>query len=40
MINGTQLIVSLGVEALYRSKNLIIIADVVGALTLEALKGK
>lgn len=39
MINGTQLIVSLGVEALYRSKNLIIIADVVGALTLEALKG-
>lgn len=39
MINGTQLIVSLGAEALKRAENAAIIADVAGALTLEALKG-
>jgi len=39
MINGTQLITSLGAEALYRSINISIVADLVSALTLEALKG-
>lgn len=39
LINGTQLICSLGAEALYRAKNLSIIAETVTALSLEALKG-
>ncbi len=40
MINGTQLIVSLGAEALARAENLCKVADIVGAMSLEALKGK
>ncbi|KAL7746388.1 hypothetical protein RI367_008231 [Sorochytrium milnesiophthora] len=39
MINGTQLITSLGAEALVRATLLTKMADVVGALTLEALQG-
>lgn len=39
LINGTQLICSLGAEALYRAKNLSIIAETVTAMSLEALKG-
>jgi len=39
LINGTQLIVSLGAEALERGKNCVLLADVIGAITLEALKG-
>lgn len=39
LINGTQLIGSLGAEAVERALNLCITADVVAALTLEALNG-
>ncbi len=39
MINGTQFIVSLGSEAVSRSENISIAADICGALTLEALRG-
>jgi histidine ammonia-lyase len=39
MINGTQFISSLGAEALVRSDMIIRLADVIGALTLEVLKG-
>ena len=39
MINGTQFITSLGSEALVRAHNLCILADIIGALTLEVLKG-
>jgi histidine ammonia-lyase len=39
MINGTQYITALGSEAVNRSRNLVIVADIIGALTLEALKG-
>jgi len=39
LINGTQLIVALGAEAVHRSRALARQADVVAALTLEALRG-
>eukprot|EP01119_Soliformovum_irregulare_P002456 TRINITY_DN12702_c0_g1_i1.p1 TRINITY_DN12702_c0_g1~~TRINITY_DN12702_c0_g1_i1.p1 ORF type:complete len:531 (+),score=111.70 TRINITY_DN12702_c0_g1_i1:1863-3455(+) len=39
MINGTQLIVGIGAEALYRAERLCVVADVAGAMSLEALKG-
>lgn len=39
LINGTQLITSLGAEAIERSKNIARQADVVAALSLEALRG-
>lgn len=39
MINGTQFISSLGAEAVVRSENLVLLADIVGALSLEVLKG-
>jgi histidine ammonia-lyase len=39
MINGTQFIASLGSEAVVRAEHLTKVADVVGALTLEVLKG-
>ena len=39
MINGTQFMTSLGAEALVRAKNLIVAADIIGAFTLEVLKG-
>jgi histidine ammonia-lyase len=39
MINGTQFISSLGAEALVRAQNLVIVADIIGALSLEVLKG-
>jgi len=39
LINGTQLITSLGAEATVRSANVALCADVVCALTLEVLKG-
>jgi len=39
LINGTQFITSLGAEAVSRAENISIVADVAGALTLEALKG-
>ena len=39
MINGTQFIASLGVEALERAKSIALQADVVAAMTLEALQG-
>jgi histidine ammonia-lyase len=39
LINGTQLITSLGVEAVVRASNLVRIADAVAAMTLEALRG-
>jgi len=39
LINGTQLITSLGAEAVYRAENCSLVADVAGALTLESLKG-
>ena len=40
MINGTQLITALGAEAVYRAENIAREADVVAALTLQALEGK
>lgn len=39
LINGTQLIASLGSEALERAETVARQADVVAALTLEVLKG-
>lgn len=39
LINGTQLISSLGAEALVRAEAISRQADVIAALTLEALKG-
>lgn len=39
LINGTQLIASLGAEALERAETVARQADVVAALTLEVLKG-
>ena len=39
MINGTQLITSLGAQAVVRAENVANCADVVCAMTLEALKG-
>jgi len=39
MINGTQLITSLGAQAVIRAQNVTNCADVVCAITLEALKG-
>lgn len=39
LINGTQFISSLGAEAFVRGNNIIKIADMVGALSLEVLKG-
>jgi histidine ammonia-lyase len=39
MINGTQFISSLGAEALVRAENCVKVADIVGALSLEVLKG-
>ena len=39
MINGTQLITSLGAEAVERAANVALCADVAVALSLEALKG-
>lgn len=39
LINGTQLIASLGSEALVRAQNCARTADAVSAITLEALKG-
>lgn len=39
LINGTQLICVLGAEALYRAKNISILAETVTAMSLEALKG-
>jgi histidine ammonia-lyase len=39
MINGTQFITALGAEALYRAERVAIQADIVAALTLEALQG-
>lgn len=38
LINGTQLIASLGAEAIVRAKRIARQADVVAALTIEALK--
>jgi histidine ammonia-lyase len=39
LINGTQLITSIGAEAVVRAKNIARQADVVAAMTVEALKG-
>lgn len=39
MINGTQLITSIGVEACVRAQNVLVCADITVAMTLEALKG-
>jgi len=39
LINGTQLIASLGAEAIVRAENCVRAADVITALTLEALRG-
>jgi histidine ammonia-lyase len=39
LINGTQFISGLGAEALKRAKTISIVADIAGAMTLEALKG-
>lgn len=39
LINGTQLITALGAEAVFRAMNVAKTADVVAAITLEALKG-
>ncbi|EFC47317.1 histidine ammonia lyase [Naegleria gruberi] len=39
LINGTQFICALGTEALVRSVNATRVADIVGAMTLEALRG-
>ncbi|XP_065910340.1 histidine ammonia-lyase-like isoform X2 [Dysidea avara] len=39
LINGTQLITSLGAEAVHRAKNIARQADIVAALTLEVLQG-
>lgn len=39
LINGTQVMTAVGAKALHTSKNLVKLADVAGALSLEALKG-
>lgn len=39
LINGTQLIVALGAEAVHRASSMARQADVIAALTLEALRG-
>ena len=39
LINGTQFISGLGAEATKRAKNVAIVADIAGGLTLEALRG-
>jgi len=39
LINGTQMMTALGVLALIRAENLLVHADLAGALSLEALKG-
>lgn len=39
MINGTQFMTSLGAEALLRAEKVTIQADIVAAMTLEALQG-
>ena len=39
LINGTQFISALGTEALERARNIALQADVVAAMTLEALQG-
>jgi histidine ammonia-lyase len=39
MINGTQFMASLGTEALIRAERAAIQADIVAALTVEALQG-
>lgn len=39
LINGTQVMTAVGAAALHRARNLLKVADIIGALTLEALKG-
>lgn len=39
LINGTQMIAALGAEAVARAENLAKCADIICALTLEALEG-
>ena len=39
LVNGTQLIMAIGVEALYRADMVAKQADVIAALSLEALQG-
>lgn len=39
LINGTQLITALGAEAVHRAENIARQADVVAALTLQAMEG-
>ena len=39
MINGTQMITSLGAEAVERAQSIAQQADIIAALTLEVLKG-
>ncbi|KAL9652206.1 hypothetical protein ABK040_013975 [Willaertia magna] len=39
LINGTQFICALASEAIVRAENLVRVADVIGALTLEVLRG-
>jgi histidine ammonia-lyase len=39
LINGTQMITSLGAEALLRAERLAVVADIVASLSLEALRG-
>jgi histidine ammonia-lyase len=38
MINGTQFMTALGAEALIRAERAVIQADIIAALTLEALQ--
>jgi hypothetical protein len=39
LINGTQMICAIGTEAIWRAQNAIKTADIIAALTLEALRG-
>ncbi len=39
LINGTQVMTAVGAKALYRAKQLATLADIAGAMTLEASKG-
>ena len=39
LINGTQVMTAVGVKALHITRNLVKIADIAGAMSLEALKG-
>jgi len=39
LINGTQFITALGAEAVYRASNIAVTADIVSAMTVDALKG-